>query len=210
MYIAIEALIGAGKSTLVSKLAERDAFTPFFEPVDANPFLNLYYEDPKRWAYAMQANLLFLRYKMSQEAYLRSLRGETCVLDRSVYGDAAFALVQKVDEYFTDAEFTSYRKMHETLVPQLAYPDIILWLEISPEEVVDRIKKRARDCESCIPLDYLKKLYTAYQVILEQLSQHTKIIKIDARPDAEVVYQTAKKVIDDYRGSNDVSAIQYR
>lgn len=210
MYIAIEALIGAGKSTLVSKLAERDSLMPFFEPVTANPFLNLYYEDPKRWAYAMQVNLLFLRYRMSLEAYLRSLRGETCVLDRSIYGDAAFALVQKWDGYFTDAEFESYRSMHETLVPQLAYPDLIFWLEISPEAVVERIKKRSRDCEAGLPLDYLKKLNEAYQIVLAQLSQHTKIIRIDANPDAETVYQTVKKAIQDYRESNDATAIKYR
>lgn len=210
MYIAIEALIGAGKSTLVSKLAERDSLMPFFEPVDANPFLNLYYEDPKRWAYAMQVNLLAVRYKMSLEAHLRSLRGETCVLDRSIYGDAAFALVQKWDGYFTDAEFESYVKMHELLVPQLAYPDMILYLEIAPEDVVERIKKRARDCEAGLPLEYLKKLNEAYQIVLTQLSQHTKIIRIDANPDAETVYQTVKKAIQDYKESEDATTIKYR
>lgn len=209
MYIAIEALIGAGKSTLVSKLSEKNKFTPFYEPVEANPFLELYYTDSQRWAYAMQVNLLFERYKMTQEAYLRSLRGETCLLDRSVYGDAAFAIVQKWDGYFTDKEYKSYRNMHSVLTSQLAYPELMLWLELSPKDAVERIKKRSRDCEGGIPLDYLEKLYDAYQVILSQLEGHTRIIKIDARQDTDTVARTVKNIIEKYRPTTDNDELFY-
>ena len=197
MIIALEALIGAGKTSITNLLAERCNYTKFLEPVEANPFLEYYYKDPYRWAYAMQVNLLFERYKMFQEAHYRSLRGEDCVVDRSYYGDFAFALVQKNDGYFTKNEYKSYVKMHETLQPNLVYPDILIWLELKPEETLERIKKRSRDCEAGIPLEYLQHLYDAYKTVLKSLESRCHIVRIDARPDIETVYANVKKAIDE-------------
>ena len=199
MIITLEALIGTGKTTITNLLAERCNYTKFLEPVEANPFLEYYYKDPYRWAYAMQGNLLFERYKMFQEAHYRSLRCEDCVVDRSYYGDFAFALVQKNDGYFTKNEYNSYVKMHETLQPNLVYPDILIWLELSPEETLERIKKRSRDCEAGIPLEYLQHLYDAYQTVLKSLESRCHIVRIDARPDIETVYTNVKKAIDEHK-----------
>ena len=199
MLITIEGLIGAGKTTLTNTLASASGCAPFLEPVETNPFLCDYYKNPGRWAYAMQTHLLFERFKAFQEAHYRSLRGETCILDRSYYGDYAFAIVQHEDGFFTEKEFSSYERMHEALQPQLVYPDVLIWLELSPEETMERIKKRARGCESGIPLEYLQHLYDAYQTVLTALESRCKVVRIDARPDALSVLSQVTGVIEDTR-----------
>ena len=204
LVVAIEGLIGAGKSTLTNNLCQLCNYTAFNEPVESNPFLVDYYKDPSRWAYAMQVNLLWERFKMFQEANYRALRGEICIADRSIYGDAAFALVQYKDKYFTEKEFKSYKTMHETIQPLLPYPDLVIWLELSPEETMERIRKRSRECESNIPIEYLRNLYEAYQDVLKCLEGKCKIVHVDARPDAYSVLCRVMKIIADEKLTNNL------
>lgn len=195
MLVSVMALIGAGKSTLVHNLAEKDSYIEFQEPVESNPFLTLYYEDPKRWSYAMQCNLLFERYKSTQEAYLSSLRGNTVLLDSTIYSDMAFALVQKWSGYFTDKEYQSYLNMHKVIASQVAFPDITIWLELPIEETIKRIQKRSRDCESGIPSKYLEDLKEAYSIVLGMIEGHTKVVRVDARNSAEEVYLEVSDIL---------------
>lgn len=195
MFVSVCGLIGSGKSTLVHNLAEKDNCIEFQEPVESNPFLTLYYEDPKRWSYAMQVNLLFERYKMTQEAYLSSLRGNTVLLDSTIYSDMAFALVQKWSGYFTDKEYQSYLNMHKVIASQVAFPDITIWLELPIEETIKRIQKRSRDCESGIPYKYLEDLREAYSIVLGMIEGHTKVVRLDAIKSAEEVYLEASDTI---------------
>ena len=205
MIISIMGLIGSGKSSLTRALKEKNGYTVFMEPTkesegaDENPYLDDYYKDPKRYAFTMQVHLLFERYKMFQEAHYRSLRGENCVIDSSYYSDYAFALVQRDDGYFTDKEFSTYTNMHEALQPNLVYPDIIVWLQLSPEQTLERIKKRSRECEDGIPIDYLTHLYNAYQVILKALEKRCKVVRVDARVSADKVYDVVNKAIEETR-----------
>lgn len=199
LVVAIEGLIGVGKTTLTDSLCEMFGFTAFKEPVEANPFLEDYYKDPHRWSYAMQVNLLWERFKMFQEANYRAMRGEVCVADRSIYGDMAFGLVQKSDGYFVDKEFESYKRMHETLQPMIPYPDLIIWLELLPSDAMERIQKRSRGCESGIQLEYLQHLNEAYQQVLRCLESKCKIVKVDARQSAYKVLCEVMQIIDNER-----------
>lgn len=196
MIVAIEALIGTGKTTLTNSLCDKHGYTRFLEPVESNPYLEKYYSDPHRWSYTMQTHLLWERYKMFQEAYFRSLRGETCILDRSPQGDYAFALVQKHDGYFTDDEFKSYTSMCNVLHNCMADCDLVIWLELSPEKTLERIKKRCRECECSIPIKYLSHLYEAYQTVLESLEKRTKVVRIDASVTADEVLSITEDLID--------------
>ena len=193
--ISIEGLIGCGKTTLVANLCDKHNYAPFFEPVETNPYLEDYYKEPKRYAFTMQVHLLWERYKMFQSAYYRSLQGEVCVLDRSPQGDYAFALVQDMDGYFTKNEFQTYKNMNQILHSQMANSDLVIWLDVSPEEVIERIKKRSRNCEYNIPIEYLQHLYDAYQTVLASLEKQTSVVRIDARPNVEVVLASVEKVI---------------
>ena len=201
--VAISGLIGVGKSTLIKNLCHLCSYkyTPFLEPTSEsegasnNPFLEDYYRDPHRWALAMQVNLLWERFKQQQEAYYRSLHGEFCLLDSSIYSDMAFALVQKRDGYFTDKEFECYKNMAENVTTLCPTPDLFVYLDISPEKVVERIKKRARDCETGIPLEYLQHLQDAYIEVLEALRGKCRIELVDATQDKVTVMQIVDDLI---------------
>lgn len=209
MIVSILGLIGAGKSTLVNKLASNNSYAVFEEPVDNNPFLSDYYKDPNRWSFTLQVYYLWERYKQVQEAFMKSMKGETVILDSSIYSGFAFAILQHSEGYFTDDEYKTYRNMHKIITAQTAYPDITIWLQISPEQTLERIKKRSRDCESCIPIEYLKSLYVAYRIILDKLSKHTNIITVNAQSSADEVYESVNSVINDYKRTIDENELSY-
>lgn len=204
MLINVEGLIGVGKSTLVGELYG----TKYFEPVESSTFLEDYYKDPKRWAFAMQINMLCERFQMLQVAQYQSLRGEDVVLDRSIYGDYAFALVQKELGYFTQKEFDTYRKVFNMHLPLLQLPDVVIWLEAPIKTIMNRKNKRSRNCESGIELDYLKKLEEAYHVVLEQLGKYTKVIAVDANKDACNVLGECLDVIHEIKQSYEDNQIK--
>lgn len=199
LVVACEGLLGAGKSTLTESLCKLCGYTPFNEPVETNPFLEDYYKDPKRWAYTTQINLLWERFKMFQEANYRSLRGEVCIADRSIYGDMAFALVQARDGFFEPKEFESYKRIHEAVQPMLPYPDLVIWLDLSVGDTMERIQKRARGCESGIQMEYLQHLNKAYHDVLDCLESKCKVVKVDARPAAHEVLCSVMNIIDKER-----------
>ena len=201
MFVSICGLIGSGKSTLVDNLERLSHYTVYREPVESNPFLELYYKDPYRWSYTMQVNLLFTRYKQSQEAYLKSSSGDITVMDSSIYSDLAFALVQKRSHYFTYDEFNSYLNMHKVISAQTAYPNIVLFLKANIDTVIKRINYRSRECESSIQKDYLLLLMNAYDIILNDLKRHTDIVYLDANKSADEVYSDANSVIDNYKNN---------
>ena len=195
MLISVMGLIGSGKSTLAHNLAGRTNYIEFQEPVDTNPFLLKYYEDPVRWSYAMQVNLLFERYKMTQEAYFKSLHGDIAILDSTIYSDMAFALVQRWNHYFTREEYKSYTNMHKVIAMQSAQADITFWLEAPIEVSMQRINSRGRDCEANIPRKYLEDLREAYDIVLHTISGQTDVITLDATKSARDVYQSASDII---------------
>ena len=209
MIVCVTGLIGAGKSTLVNNLKSKNNYTIFEEPVDNNPFLIDYYKDPARWSFTLQTYYLWERYKQSQEAFMRSMRGETVILDSTIYSDMAFALVQKWSSYFTNEEFNSYMNMHKIITAQTAYPDALLYLSLSPEETNERIKKRSRDCESGIPIKYLEDLNNAYKIVLDNLSKHTDIIYIDARSSADDVYKEVNSIINKMASTDNCYELKY-
>lgn len=178
--VIIEGNIGVGKSTLTAELANALNGMPIFEPNETNnPFLPLYYADPKRWSYTMQTHLLSNRYRAHVYAQSKVLyeRSGWVVMDRSYWGDACFARVQKKDGFFTDAEFESYFKLHKDMQTHILYPTAAVFLKCSPSVCKDRISKRmsekeGRKCESSIDLDYLKSLDDEIETLRRELKSH--------------------------------------
>lgn len=205
MIVAVMGLIGSGKSSLVNALKNTGKYTVFMEPTKEsegsteNPFLDDYYKDPSRWAFTMQTFLLFERYKQFQEAHYRSLRNEDCIIDSAYYSDFAFALVQHDDGYFTEKEYSAYINMHQALQPNLVYPDVTVYLDLSPEDTLERIKLRSRNCETSILIDYLCHLKKAYDKVLAALEKRCKVVRIDARESKEKVLHEVESVISDTR-----------
>ena len=209
MLVAVCGLIGAGKSTLVSNLANKYGYANYQEPVDNNPFLSPYYTDPKRWSFTLQIYYLWERYKQICEAHMKSLNGETIILDSTIYSDMAFALLQRQSGYFTKDEYATYLNMHKIIAAQTAYPDVLFFLKLSTEETAERIKMRSRDCESGISIKYLEDLNAAYKTILDKLSKHTEVIYIDARKSADEVCAEVNSIIEDRVKADKLDELKY-
>jgi len=94
--VVIEGIIGAGKSSLAKTLGEALGIKVMSEPVEENPYLEFFYQDPKRYAFEMQMHMLMRRHAQQQEASWRCLNGSKgVVLDRSLPGDRVFCRLQR-------------------------------------------------------------------------------------------------------------------
>lgn len=160
-YIVLAGNIGAGKSTLVSLLADKLDFMPYFEPVAENPFLKDFYGDMKRWAFHSQIFFLTSRAKGHRELVSDQ---RSVVQDRSLYEDAeVFAKNLFLQGALSDQEWATYRELYRTLAAILPPPDLVIYIRASVKTLKSRIAKRGRDFESKIPDSYLQGLNTLYE-----------------------------------------------
>ena len=159
----IEGNIGVGKSTLCEKLVKVTNGEGVYELDEKNnPFLEKYYKDPQRWAFAMQINLLSSRYRSHMMAQSKVMydRKTWCFMDRSYFGDACFARVQQELGLWTTEEYEAYFKLHKDMQNHIYYPTAAIFLNCDVENCIRRINKRmsekaGRVCESTIKPDYL-------------------------------------------------------
>lgn len=206
-YIIIEGNIGAGKSTFAQILADSIRALGaeaqcLAEPDETNnPFLSLYYADPKRWAFTMQAHLLSRRYEMTQYAQHGALSGKGWfVMDRSYFGDLYFANVQMKDGYFTPAEYDSYVSLHKAMQANIHFPTVAIFLQCAPATCLSRISKRmsekaGRACESSIEPGYLQSLQDEIDRMKSFMQTQTTTIEIPW--DTDLNADDIKKVSDD-------------
>lgn len=185
-YVILEGNIGVGKSTFsrlladaFRKVAGRAEYLP--EPDEkTNPFLAEYYESPTKTAYKMQMHLLHQRFKSTRYAQAAALAGKGWyILDRSYFGDIAFAHVQSQLGYFSDAELASYMDAHRNMREFLEPPTVAIFLAASPEVCAQRIAKRARKCESGVPLSYLQALDQEIRSLKDTLCHRCHVIELD-------------------------------
>jgi deoxyadenosine/deoxycytidine kinase len=162
MHIAIAGNIGSGKTTLAGLLAKHYGWTPHYEDVDDNPYLNDFYEDMLRWSFNLQ--IYFLNSRFSQILEIRK-SDQTIVQDRTIYEDA-----------YIFANYSSLFKMMSSLVQP---PDLLLYLRASVPTLVNQIQKRGREYESSIRIDYLKRLNERYEAWMETYSLG-KVLIIEA------------------------------
>jgi deoxyguanosine kinase len=172
MQIAVEGLIGVGKSTFVKKFTEITGFSPLYESVDDNPFLSLFYEDPKRWAYTLQSYFLYRRYS-------DHLVGGDVVLDRSLYGDISFADMLVKDKTLSFEEHNCYLSHYETLEPLLPSLTAVIFLNATPESALSRLRHRARSFEVGVDLSYLRGLEYEIRKIPSRLRKETQVIDVE-------------------------------
>jgi len=174
----------SGKTTFcqhaLSWLARRFPQAMFLEePVDTNPFLIPFLADKKRWAFTMQVHLLNSRFAMHQEAAQTRRKGNAAILDRGVWGDVCFARLNRTLGNMTQDEIDSYEAMRANILEFLTYPDVVVWLNIPPEQQMERIKRRARPGEPTgYTLEYLQGLQNEYERMLHDLGRHTVIHEV--------------------------------
>jgi deoxyadenosine/deoxycytidine kinase len=156
-YIAIEGMIGAGKTTLAMLLADRLSANLILEEVEDNPFLEKFYDDPERFAFQTQIFFLLSRYRQQLEIPSPDLFGRKVISDYCFVRDKIFARVNLKDD-----ELFLYERILSLLEPRVPKPDFVVHLQASTEMLLDRIKNRGRNFEADIDINYIRALNEAY------------------------------------------------
>lgn len=159
--------IGAGKSSLTSMLAHHLHTQPFFESVEDNPVLPLFYDNPNQYAFLLQIYFLNTRFASIKAA----LANDNNVLDRSIYEDALFFQMNADMGRATQVEVETYRSLLANMMEELKgmpkkNPDLLIHIDVSYDTMLRRIKKRGRKYEQVEAhpdlVEYYQRLLTYY------------------------------------------------
>ena len=156
-YIVVEGPIGAGKTSLATKLAARMNAATLLEDPRENPFLPQFYRDMRRYALPTQLFFLFQRAAQLESLKQPDLFGKPTVADFTLAKDPLFARLT-----LDDAEYQLYDKIHAHVKPQAPVPDLVIYLQASVGTLVARVRKRGNPIEGGIDDDYLRRLSEAY------------------------------------------------
>ncbi len=167
--VALEGPMGAGKSEAGKQLVKRIPGSVLLpEPVDPQ-LLQLLYEDPKTWAGPFQVHALHERKRTSDLATALAKAGYLVFMDRSLWGDRAFALTNfRLGNIHPDMMRIYERSVH-AIVGSLPPPTLLLYFTVTPETALKRIKSRGRGSEAGVPLEYLQELSKAYDELLRDV-----------------------------------------
>ncbi|NWG29196.1 MAG: deoxynucleoside kinase [Ignavibacteriaceae bacterium] len=156
-YIAVEGVIGAGKTSLAKRIGDRLNAKLIFEQFDNNPFLEKFYVDRKRFAFQTQMFFLINRFKQQQELHQEDLFSEHLVCDYIFEKDRIFAYLN-----LSKDELNLYESIYPLLARTLRKPDLVIFLQSSTDRLIYNIKKRNRKFERAITRSYLEELSEAY------------------------------------------------
>lgn len=206
MMIVLSGTIGAGKSSLATILAEHLGTEPFYEQVDNNPVLPLFYKDPKQYAFLLQIYFLNKRF----DAIKKALGNDNNVLDRSIYEDSLFFHMNADMGRATQEEVKVYDELLNNMMQELPYaaekkaPDLLIQIDVSYDKMLERIQKRGRDYEQIDQdpslVEYYKNLLSRYDDWYDNYN-HSPKMRIDGDKldfvEDEADRQTVLKMIDD-------------
>lgn len=157
-YIAIEGNIGAGKTTLASKLAEDCNAKLVLERFADNPFLPKFYKDQSRYAFPLEMSFLADRYQqLSDDLAQFDLFKDFVVADYHIFKSLIFAKVTLQED-----EFRLYKTMFDIIHKEMPKPDLYVYLYQNTTRLLQNIKKRGRSYEQEIPAEYLEKINQGY------------------------------------------------
>lgn len=172
-YIAVEGLIGAGKTTLAKRLAVEWNAALVLEEFEDNPFLPNFYEDPERHAFAVELSFLAQRYHQLKRVGERSLFQPTTVADYSIGKSLVFASVTLQPD-----EAALFRDLYTIMYSGLPRPDLLVYLHVPIDKVRERIHSRGRSYEQGIQGEYLERLQEHYLDHLRKLDG-TRVLVVD-------------------------------
>lgn len=174
-FIGIAGIIGAGKTTLATALAQHLGLDVHYEPVTDNEYLADFYRDTKRYSFAMQIYLLNRRFQQHQEIIWRGRGG---VQDRTIYEDAIFARTLRDMELMDPRDYETYVTLFRNLSNFMCRPNVIIYLDVTPEKSMERIRLRSRGVESGITVEYLTRLYNNYEDFLREISRLIPVLRV--------------------------------
>ncbi|MBP5689852.1 MAG: deoxynucleoside kinase [Bacteroidales bacterium] len=177
MHIGIAGNIGAGKTTLTTMLAEHYGWTPKFESVTYNPYLEDYYKDIARWSFNLEIYFLEQRF---QDILDISKSTETIIQDRTIFeGVYIFVANNYAMGNLSKRDFETYMRLFEMMISLVKPPDLMIYLKCSIPHLIERIQKRGRDYEQSMPIDYLKGLNDLYDKFIGE-DYKGRVLTIDA------------------------------
>jgi deoxyadenosine/deoxycytidine kinase len=156
-FIAVEGVIGAGKTSLAKKIKERLNSKLILEQFEVNPFLEKFYVDRSRYAFQTQMFFLVNRYKQQEELLQEDLFTEHIVSDYLFEKDRIFAYLNLSGE-----ELKLYEGLYPLLARNLRKPDLVVFLQSSVDKLMYNIKKRHRKIERALTRSYIEELSEAY------------------------------------------------
>jgi deoxyadenosine/deoxycytidine kinase len=205
----VEGIIGSGKTTLTENLAKNLGLRPIFEPVASNPYLDLFYKYPRRWAFPMQIELLHRRFAMQKLAAFEAataggFRG--AILDRGLPGDRVFARLHMLADNMSQLEWETYERAYDIMTCSLTPPSLLIFLDIEPDVALQRIKTRARGAEVGIDRKYLEDLRRGYLDLMVEIdsgdhawSRGMKVMRLAWNTDHQPTDALIEKLRHDFR-----------
>ena len=175
-FVGIAGLIGAGKTTLATALGGHLGLDVHYEPVADNEYLEDFYRETSRYAFAMQIYLLNRRFQQHQEIIWRGRGG---VQDRTIYEDAIFAKTLRDLGHMEPRDYETYVTLFRNLSNFMCRPHVIVYLDVSPESSLERIKQRSRGFEAGVSLEYLARLAANYEEFLAEISRLIPVIRVN-------------------------------
>lgn len=158
MYIAIEGVIGVGKTTLARLLQPAFQSALVLEVFEENPFLSDFYSDRQRYAFQTQIFFLLSRYYQQRRSVPEILkRGEALITDYTFAKDALFARINLIGD-----ELDMYYRVHDALAEKIPLPSLIVYMRADIDVLMQRIASRDRPYERNIERDYISQLMLAY------------------------------------------------
>ncbi len=173
-FIVIEGNIGAGKTTLATKMSENLNARLILEQFADNPFLPKFYEDPEKHAFPLELSFLAERYhQLKKELSTQDIFKPTIISDYYFVKSLIFAKSNLKED-----EFSLYTKLFHIINDSLPKPDLFVYLYHDIERLQENIRKRGRIYEQNITNDYLIKIQSAYFDFLKQMPE-LRIVIID-------------------------------
>lgn len=178
LVIILAGQIGVGKSTATKILQEHFETEAFYEPVDGNPYLPLFYENPKQFALRTQLYFLGQRFAMIKKA----LKNRRNILDRSIYEDRLFANIQVEQGNMSEEDMKLYDTLADEMMEEIKgmpkkAPDLLVYLESPFDIIIDRISNRGRSYEEPDEdlVEYYRTLQEKYPKWFEKYDASPKI-----------------------------------
>jgi deoxyguanosine kinase len=171
-YVVIEGNIGAGKTTLASRISDQFNARLILERFADNPFLPKFYDDPEKYSFPLELSFLADRYKqMKEELVEQDLFKSFTVADYYFMKSLVFAA-----STLTGDEFNLYRQIFYIIYGSLPKPDIYVYLHLRPERLLMNIEKRGRNYEKSITAEYLQKIQNNYFSLFRQNPENKYLI----------------------------------
>lgn len=186
MKISIDGNIGCGKTSVLSRVCQDARIPVFLEPVnDWKDWLTLYYQDPSRWGFSFNIKVLLSFNQWANNKFL-ALYERSPISNKYVFAD-----LQKDEGKMNELEY----KLFDEIYQKLSWcPDKIIYIRTDPEVCMERMTRRARDCESKVPFEYIKAIHEKYEKIyIDGSLSDTQIVVVNGNQEFDKVYKDVLK-----------------